>query len=98
MSTNNKLPCEHYLLTSFVPPRKRRLPAAYLFLLLANLVLLQRGGNNSHDATRRRLAHCPEAYSSKCLEVEFSEVRLEGVLGKGSAYLDYNHRTCLKTA
>ena len=27
----------------------------------------------------------------------FSEVGLEGVLGKGSVYLDYNHLTCVKT-
>jgi hypothetical protein len=28
----------------------------------------------------------------------FCEIRLEGVLGEGSAYLDYNHLMCLKTA
>jgi hypothetical protein len=32
------------------------------------------------------------------LEGGFCELRLEGVLGEGSAYLDYNHLICLKTA
>src|SRR5215218_1009984 len=50
-------------------------PSSTLTLLTRASSLLQRVGNNSHDATRRRLAHCPEAYSSKCLEEEFSEVR-----------------------
>jgi hypothetical protein len=32
--------------------------------------------NTVYDATQRSLACCSAAYSPKCLEVEFSEVRL----------------------
>jgi hypothetical protein len=37
-----------------------------------------------YDASRRPLAHRRKGYSPECLEVEFSEVRIHGVLGSSS--------------
>src|SRR5918993_1496627 len=47
--------------------------------LLANPHASPRGRHYGYDATRKRLAHCPEAYSPKCLVGEFSEVRIAPV-------------------
>src|SRR5215218_4447614 len=49
------------------------------------LAFFSEGSATSHDATRGGLAHGSEAYSTKCLEGKFCEVRGQGVLGTSAA-------------
>src|SRR5215213_3009042 len=49
-------------------------------LLIANSRLSPTGWQHEHDATQRGLAHRAQAYSPKCPEGEFCELRFDGVL------------------
>src|SRR5215203_2262435 len=51
------------------------------------------GRHHEHDAIWRPPAHRLEAYSTKCLEGEFCELRLTGVLGS-SAKTDAPNYAC----
>jgi hypothetical protein len=54
--------------------------SSLFFSLPTGVLTTERLGNNIPDATRRGGAHGPEDYSAECVEGEFQEVRLYGVL------------------
>src|SRR5215210_1671137 len=56
-------------------------------LLIANSRLSPTGWQHEHDATQRGLAHRAQAYSPKCPEGGFCELRFDGVLGSSASSL-----------